>query len=423
MRIINSIRNIMKKVRPVVIRFFSRNIGRKIMSILIAMIIWIMAVNISNPEVTVETNVNIAVNYSDALESADMTYTLETTTARVSYTVRSDNRSRVHPGDFSAYINLIDYSITGAVPVYVDVDPSVSEYVSDITVSPIVVRVDTEEMVEKSFDIIENIEGSPASGKAVGNLDLSTQQVTLYGPSSDVGRIASCGVIIAVNSSDSDITGIADPIFYDSNGNEVELDSRTQIRETISYTLYIYNTKRYAILAGSTGTPASGYSVSSVSCDPASVLVYGPDSILNLYNNISIPDSVVNVSGARGNVAVLIDASQYLPEGLELVDTGDVSIVANVVRSSTLPGTPESDTSAFSSTQESSSANGGSDESSSQSEGATSSLNSGSETSSSPETSLEEITLPERTENNETQSEGHSQSTLEHIVEDHSSSP
>lgn len=337
MRVINYIRVKLKLIWPGIVGLFTKNLSRKLLSVLIALIIWIMAVNISNPEVTVDQTVNITVNYADALENADKTYTLETTTARVSYTIRSDNRSLVNASHFTAYINLIDYSVTGSVPVYVDVDPSVAAYVSDVTVRPLVVRVDTEDMVETSFDLDVNIDGSAAEGKAIGSLDLSSNQVTLYGPSSDVGRVASASITIPVNYSDSDISGVAEPVFYDSGGNELTLESRTQIRETISYTLHIYNTKRFAILAGYSGTPASGYSVSSVTCDPASLVVYGPDSLLELYSNINIPSSVVNVSGTTGNVAVLIDAGAYLPEGLETVDSGEVSIVANVVRTSTLP--------------------------------------------------------------------------------------
>lgn len=337
MQIIDYIRNRIRIVWVKIVGLFTKNLSRKLLSLFIAAIIWVIAVNISNPEVTVEQTVSISVNYADALEDANKTYTLETTTAKVSYTIRSENRSLVSAGDFNAYVNLIDYSVTGAVPIYVDVDPSVSDYVSNVTVRPLVVRVNTEDMIEASFNIVASIEGSAAEGKAVGDLSLSSNQLTLYGPGSDIGRVASCGIVIQVNYADSDISGIAEPVFYDSVGNVVTLGDRTVVRETISYTLPIYNTKRCAVLAGYSGTPASGYTVSSVTCDPASLVIYGPDELLDSYNNITIPDSLINVSSATGNVAVLIDAGTYLPDGLKPVESGDVSIVANVVRASTLP--------------------------------------------------------------------------------------
>lgn len=336
MQVINFIKNSLTKLWANIKGFFLKNIGRKIISLVIAAFIWVIVVNISNPEVSVEQTVEITVNYADALEDANKTYTLETTLARVNYTIRSNNRRLVSADDFTAYVNLIDYSVTGSVPVYVDVDPSVSSYVSDISVRPIVVRVETEDMVEKSFNIDVNIEGSAAEGKAVGELEMESDTLTLYGPSSDIGRIASVGVNIAVNYADADVSGVAVPVFYDSSGNELELDERTTTRETLSYVLHIYNTKRLAILIDYSGVPAQGYTVSSVTSDPTSVLVYGPDELINRYSNIVIPSSVIDVSGATRNVAVLVDAGNYLPEGINLVDSGDVSVVANVVRSSTL---------------------------------------------------------------------------------------
>lgn len=337
MRVINYIIDKLRKIRPMMWGLFARNTSRKLISVAIAIIIWVMAVNISNPEVTVEQTVNVSVNYANALEGANQTYTLETTTARISYTIRSDNRRYVNASHFNAYVNLIDLSITGSVPIYVEVDPSVESLVSNVSVSPMVVRVDTEDMVEKSFDVAVNIEGSAASGKAIGDLEMTSNTITLYGPSSDVERVGSVSINIPVNYADSDISGIAEPVFYDSDKNEISLDSKTQIRETFSYTLHIYNTKRFAILASYIGIPASGYTVSSVTCDPASLVVYGSDSLLDLYSNIEIPSSIIDVSGASSNVAVLIDAGVYLPDGLNLVDSGDVSIVANVVRASTIP--------------------------------------------------------------------------------------
>lgn len=308
----------------------THNIVLKLISVAIAFMLWVLVVNISNPEVTDTVTAELSVQYADELTEIGKTYSLDNTNVRVSYKVRSNYRRLIHPSNFKVYIDMRDYSVTGAVPVYVDVDDSVSGYINSVTINPIVVHIDTEDMVEKTFDLDTVIDGTPGDGKVVGPVTLSSDTLTLYGPASDIGKIARAAVDIPVDGALGDISGTGTPVFYDSNGSAVSLNDKTIVKDNISYKASVYNTKNLSISISASGTPSDGYQLDRVDTAPSFISVYGPQDILDINNTINIPDSVLNISGVSRNVTVSLNVGQYLPDGLYLTGSGEISVAAYV---------------------------------------------------------------------------------------------
>ena len=309
---------------------FTYNTVLKLISIAIAFMIWVIVVNISNPEVTDTVTAELSVQYANELTGIGKTYSLDTTNVRVSYKVRSNYRRLVHPSNFKVYVDMRDYSVTGAVPVYVDVDDSVSSYINSVSINPIVVHVDTEDMVEKTFDLHIEMIGTPGDGKVAGPVTLSSESITLYGPASELGMISKVSIDVPVDGALGDVSGTGTPVFYDASGNEITLSDKTIIKDNISYRASIYNTKNMSISVNSTGTPADGYVLDEIDTAPSFVSVYGPQDILDKNNTISIPDGALDISGAAKNVTVSLNVEQYLPAGLYINGSGEVSIAAHI---------------------------------------------------------------------------------------------
>lgn len=310
----------------------SQNLGLKAISVVIAFMIWILVVNISQPEVTAYQTVEIEVKNSDRLTSADKTYTLDTRTVRISYRVRSPQRGKIRAEHFKAYVDLADYSITGAVPVYYEVDDSVANLISDINVSPMVIHVDTEDIQRKRFELVTATSGKTMDGYMAGEISIVPDYIYVNGPISEVGQISEVGIEIDVSEANAALSGTAPVKFYDANGNEIEADSRiTLSRSEINYELPVYRIKSLSVVADAVGTPADGYLLESVDSSPDFVDVYGPDEILNQYSKIEIPASELSVNGAASTVTRSVDITPYLPEGLRLAQPGrEVTIAARV---------------------------------------------------------------------------------------------
>ena len=310
--------------------FFKKNKLLKLASLLIAIGIWLMVVNISDPEIKSSVSSNIDIDYEESLTNLDKYYSLDSYTAKVSFKVRTNQRTRVSSSDFRVYVDMRDYSITGALPVYVTIDDRIKDIVSDVTVSPLVVHATTEDMQEKTFDIVPNIVGTPYEGFAAGQISYTPSHVTIYGPNSEIGKISRIGFNVNIEGAASNVWGTAEFVYYDANDNEITPDSRIVIKNSVSYDLPIYEKKNLTLMAKTTGDPAEGYELGSVNIEPNFVEVYGDESVLNTLTVISLPASLLDITGASSDISASISIKDYLPEGIYTNSAGNIALVARI---------------------------------------------------------------------------------------------
>ncbi len=307
----------------------------KLASILIAIAIWLMVVNISDPEIKSSVSSNIEVDYEESLTNLDKYYSIDSYNAKVSFSVRTNQRTRVSASDFRVYVDMRDYSITGALPVYVTVDDRIKDIVSDVTVSPLVVHATTEDMQEKTFDVVPNITGTPYEGFAAGSISYSPSHVTIYGPNSEIGKISRIGFNVNIEGAASNVWGTAEFIYYDANDNEITPDSRIVVKNSVSYDLPIYEKKNITVMAQTTGDPAEGYELGSVNIEPDFVEVYGDKSVLDSLTELTLPASLLNISGATGDVSASVSIKDYLPDGIYTNSVGNIALVARINKQGT----------------------------------------------------------------------------------------
>jgi len=300
-------------------KWFLHNPLLKLVSLVIAFLIWLIVVNTSNPKVTDTIAVTYDILNEKAIESSNQVYFTNTSTVSITYSVRTKYRTQVTADAFSAYINLEDYSITGAVPVYLEIDAEVSDLISDVTVNPSVIHVSTESIQQKEFSIEKQMIGTPAEGYKAGELSVYPESIYVKGPVSVIGKISSVGVEVDVEGATSDLEGITTVAFYDANGNELSgIEENLSFAGDVSYSIPIYRIKSLTVNAFTGGAPATGYTVDSVETSPTFISVYGPEEILNQYSYIVIPGSDLNITGMSENITFNLETSRYIPDGLKL---------------------------------------------------------------------------------------------------------
>ena len=102
----------------------TRNLGLKILSVVVGFFVWLAVVNVSDPQTTDRKEILLDVVNGEVMTKADLYYEIEgkRTSVSISYQVRTQDRMSVSSSDFRAYIDLADYyPATGTVPVYVEV--------------------------------------------------------------------------------------------------------------------------------------------------------------------------------------------------------------------------------------------------------------------------------------------------------------
>jgi len=201
----------------------TNNLGYKVLSIVLAVIMWLIMVNVSNPIVQDTREVPIEVLNESVLESSGLTYELVgKKTVTVSYDVRIRDQYKIASSDFYASADLAElYDVTGAIPVTVEVANREVKAMIEGTPStkPGVVRIQTEPLQQKKFTLYTHVTGKPQEGFATGAIATNPEYVYATGAESDIGKINSLGIVVNVEGAYSDMTGSAAVKFYDSNGN------------------------------------------------------------------------------------------------------------------------------------------------------------------------------------------------------------
>lgn len=305
------------------------NLGLKILSIFVAFFVWLVVMNVSNPLTSGSKEVPLETVNGQVLTAANRAYEINgKSTVTVNYRVRTRDAYRIKASDFRAYVDLAElYSITGSVEVKVEI-LSNKELISEITTKPGVVRVQTEELQSKPFELQTKITGHAAEGYSDGKVELTPATITVEGPVSQVGMISYMGVELNVDGAASDLTGTAKPRFYDANGNELsDIGDRITVdTEEISYRVAINKVKNLPLDFEVTGTVAPGYQYTGVECSSRDVKVTGLKTNLADVNKITIPASELNINRAASDVVVTVDLRDYLPEGVELAESQNPSV-------------------------------------------------------------------------------------------------
>lgn len=302
--------------------FFTKNIGLKILSIVLAVIVWVIAVNISNPEIKASKQVEVEIRNGDIIENAGKTYKiLDGTTVSIVYSVRTRDAYKIKASDFKAYIDMNDlYEVTGSVPIFVDIVGN-ENLILDASAKPNVIRVQVEDVVKLSKDVVYELDGEPQEGYTVGSVELNPSNITVSGPESTVNQIKDIKIVIDVNGISEDLEGSATPVFTDSIGRTVDVSGEGVHvnHSTVGYHVYTLVGKTVPVQYNVSGTPAEGYSFSGAEATINQVVIRGPKAVLAEVNSIVVPKENLSVNGLSSNTEVLVDLSQFIPDGLEIV--------------------------------------------------------------------------------------------------------
>ena len=72
--------------------------------------------------------------------------------------------------------------------------------------------------------------------------------------------------------------------------------------------------------------PADGYIVTEVVTNPTIVLLKGNKTLLNSINEIQIPEELLSIEGATKDLTGAVDVSEFIPEGVELVNSEQATV-------------------------------------------------------------------------------------------------
>ncbi|MDE6024634.1 MAG: hypothetical protein K2G45_04195 [Lachnospiraceae bacterium] len=303
------------------------NLGLKIISVVVAIIFWLVVMNISDYTMTVRIdNIPVQQINGEVLANLDQVYDIASgDTVDIVVRGRRSIVSKLSKDDFVAVADLSKMSITNTVQIFVN--PKSASISDDISITYVdnTMKLNLEEKVSAPFPIKAVTKGNPIDGYAVGDIEVKPNIVTIEGPKSAVDKITEVRATVNADGIRSQYEVECDIQLYDAYGEEIMNDKLSLSLSKVNIIVNVYPVKAVPINVSVKGTPGDGYDIGGVVYQPQTVRIAGPTDKLSKVSSIDIND--ISVSGLTENVETMLNINDYLPSGVFVAqDNPEVAI-------------------------------------------------------------------------------------------------
>ncbi len=323
-------------------KHLANNPGLKILSIVIAVILWLVVVNFNNPKITNTFTIPVTVINNEVLEDMGKTYDPVGQTDRAvfyvkgdrSYMDKLDGSDFVATADLSQIVDIAGNSDEKLVPINISVNSAAKRFEDKLTITQKTVnmQIRLEDLATKQAYISYETKGNPAEGFAIGDVTASPNLIKISGPRSIVSRVSKVVTSVDVEGLAEDINVNVEPVLYDENGAVIQSDRVSLSQSRIEVSVQILGTKQVPVYCTASGTPAEGYRFIELEYAPETIMIKGEPSVLNQIQGIRIPEDAIDLEGATGDVENSIDITPYLDAlGVSLVNSDENKIAVKAM--------------------------------------------------------------------------------------------
>lgn len=308
----------------------TRNIGLKILSVILAAILWLVITNVDDPiETRTLRDIEVDIINEDVINSLDQTYKIiEGDKIDFTYAARRSVADSLSKSDFKVTADFAKLSRVYAVAIEITCPRYGDEVVITNMSNPTMV-VELEDLEQKNFMVSINIVGKTAEGYVVGEKTARPNIIQVEGPKSKIERIAKIAVDIEVYEERESYQTMGLPKALDEEGEVIDTSNLKFSYNNIDViyvdaNIDIYKTKEVDLLITPTGEPASGYAMTSIEYEPKKIEIAGEKEKLRNIHSITITE---DITGQRENIEKEINISEQLPEGIILVGEDQTAVV------------------------------------------------------------------------------------------------
>ncbi len=324
---------VLNNLRENVSAGISNNPGLKIMAVLFAVLLWWTVVNVDDPIQTKKYMVEVTVTNPEVITNRGESFQVEESSKMVTVTVKARRKviEKIKTNHIMATADMREEQ-GNFVPVRIGITGFEGSYES-AAAYPQNIQVKVEDTQEKTFPITPVAKGNVRSGCVLAGLSVSPRSVDVSGPESIVGKISK--VVAQV-----DVTGLGAGrdintklIYYDAADNMIDQTNLSSRYDATGVDVHVtvWETKTVEIVFDTSKVQtATGYLFSGIEYEPQTVEVAANRENLNSLDKFEIPANAIVKIGIVENEVVVVDISQYLPEGVILADSDASSVVVEL---------------------------------------------------------------------------------------------
>ena len=312
-----------------ILNVIQKDLGFKLLSLLLAVLIWYAVVNANDPVETATFTVRVAVENESYIANGKQIYHIEDAYKTVMVYVRANRNTlkRISADSISVVADLTQIVDLERDPVMVPLTASCAGVnVTNITLSRTTIPITIENIATKTFQVmVDTQDSSPGSEYEVGRLTPNPEQLVISGPESIISTIDSVVAEIDVTGMTADGTRASILRIIDKNASalsdETIEDDLTFEGNVDSVSVQVDLWRKVSdveLKVEYSGEPAYGYHVESVTSTPESITVAGSEEGLQELaargNRITIPAEMISVDGVTEDVAATLSLSSILPD-------------------------------------------------------------------------------------------------------------
>ena len=302
----------------------TNNLGMRILAVVIAVLIWIIVVNVSDPIIeSTYSGIPVEIINADTITKQNKTYDVLNVTDSISVTISAKRSISDLLGrdNIKATADLDNLDMEkGTVRIKLETN-KYNDKIESIKAKNDILVVAIENLMRKQFAITSQVNGEPSEGYVIGDTVLDQNVVTVQGPESIVSQIDKAVVEASVAGMSTSISTTSTIRYYDADGNQLDSARLSGNISSVNLKVDVLATKMLGFRFNTTGELDPDYAIAGdITSDIDEVLVAGKSSIVTNTSAIAIPASAIDIEGKRETFSLTIDVTKYLPDTLKLID-------------------------------------------------------------------------------------------------------
>jgi YbbR domain-containing protein len=297
-----------------------------VLSFLLALIVWLIAINQENPIVQATFPDRLPVTVRGLPESLIPLQDLSRETVQVEIQAPRASWEGLQPSDFSAYIDLSDLD-AGVHDVEVQVD-SVDPRVRIVSVQRPELRVQLDEAIAKEVPVRVDVLDSTAFGYDWQPPLIDPMTVTIRGPSTQVMQVTAAHAEISLGNAKSQVERNQAVVLQNAQEQIVpRVTAEPPVVHVVVPVEQWPGRKEVAVRVNLAGQPAAGYRLSSVRVNPSTVVLLGSADVLAQVPGF-VETEPISLDAATGEIQRRVQVR--VPAGVTVLEGTAVDVTASI---------------------------------------------------------------------------------------------
>lgn len=294
------------------------NVGLKILSVILAVVLWLLVINIDDPQVTATIrNVPVKIMNENAITDNNEVYdVLSGGTVDIKITGPRTIVDTLGRDDFTATADFKDLSKTNAVPI--DIALNNTRYETKITItekSENAMRLSVRELVEQEYELSVKTNNSVQPGYVIYNTTPEISAVSIKAPQDVHKKIARVAVVLNFTGKETgDFEYRGDVLIYDADNKVIDRESNhitlSDTNIMVAGTVYYKKTVNisYTLVDNLSGRNV----LMNYDGNLDSIDIVGRKTVLDGIDEITIPKELTTITDDK--TQLVIDLKTLLPD-------------------------------------------------------------------------------------------------------------